>query len=282
VFKKYYHLSKPGIIYGNLLTAVAGYLFASAWHIKWGTFVGLLAGLALVIAGACAWNNYLDRKLDKAMERTAKRELVTGTISGHAARLYASIMFIIGMIILVRTQNALTTILALIAFVDYVILYGWSKRKSVHGTLVGTISGSIPLIAGYTAVVNKLDVTALLLFVLMAAWQMAHFYGIALRRLKDYKAAKVPVLPAVRGVPETINQTLSYMALFVASSLALLATDALNLVTGILLLITGIVWFVPAWRHRASKKSETWGKLVFINSLLVMLVMCVCLAFGGL
>src|SRR6478609_9040258 len=99
-FQKYYQLSKPGIIRANVLTAVAGYLLASKLYIDLPVLLGLLAEFTLVIAGSCAYNNYLDRNIDKAMARTKKRGLVTGAISGRAAITYATITTLLGLAIL--------------------------------------------------------------------------------------------------------------------------------------------------------------------------------------
>src|ERR1700743_697750 len=88
----YYQLSKPGIMYGNLITAVAGCFLAARGDIKWSLLIYLILGVGLIIGSACAFNNYLDRDLDKAMARTKKRALVTGDITPRGALIYASII----------------------------------------------------------------------------------------------------------------------------------------------------------------------------------------------
>jgi heme o synthase len=280
--RAYYQLSKPGIVYGNLISAVAGYLLASAFNITWSVLLGLVVGMGLVIAAACTSNNYMDQRIDVVMQRTRKRPLITGLLTGRQALTYGVLAFCIGLLILLCTQNTLTNVLIVIAFIDYVFLYGYSKRASVHGTLVGTISGSLPLVAGYTAVTNSLDGGALLLFLLMATWQMAHFYGIALYRLADYKAAHIPVMPAVRGVETTIWQVLAYIGLFVVSGLLLLMFGYVGVVPGILLLVLGIVWLWRAAAARQRLEAVAWGQQVFLFSLIVMVGMSAVLAVGRL
>jgi protoheme IX farnesyltransferase len=71
--KNYYYMTKPGIVRGNVLTVIAGFLLASRGQIDLWTFVGVVLGTALVIASACVANNYIDRHIDKKMERTKKR-----------------------------------------------------------------------------------------------------------------------------------------------------------------------------------------------------------------
>src|ERR1700744_5755345 len=99
-FKDFYKLAKPGIIYGNILTTVAAFLFASRWHFNPGSLWLCLAtviGLAGIIGSACVFNNYMDREIDSKMSRTKERALVTGAISIRAALIYGSILGIIGL-----------------------------------------------------------------------------------------------------------------------------------------------------------------------------------------
>jgi len=207
VLKAYYRLTKPGIIYGNLLTAAAGFLFASKWHIVPGLFAATLAGTSLVIAAACVYNNYIDRNIDKRMARTKKRALVQGTISGKHALIFATMLGVLGFALLLAYTNTLVTVIGVIAFIDYVVLYGISKRRSVYGTIVGSISGAAPIVAGYVAVTNQFDLGALLLFFILVYWQMPHFYGIAMYRFDDYKAAGIPVLPVQKGMARGRDRT---------------------------------------------------------------------------
>lgn len=281
-FRRYYLLSKPGIVYANVLTAAAGYLYASVFRIDFVVVGGLLLGLTLLIAGACAYNNYLDRGLDVAMARTKKRALVTGEVSVKNALTYATITTVTGLVILGITQNVVTLVLAVIAFIDYVILYGLGKRKTVHGTLIGTISGAIPLVAGYTAVTGSIDLQACLLFALMFSWQMAHFYAIALYRLDDYKAAKLPVLPVVHGAAVTKKQTMGYIGLFIASVLALITLGDLGILAGMVLIVLGVWWFVQALDSYHSLSAKAWGKQTFLTSLKVVMAISVCVALGSI
>jgi protoheme IX farnesyltransferase len=157
VIKEYYQLTKPGIIYGNLITAAGGFLLASQGQIQWGLFLAILAGTALVIGSACVFNNYIDRGIDQKMERTKQRAMVKGSISGPAALTYGTILFILGFIVLAWYTNWLTLGIGILAFIIYVAVYGLSKRRSVHGTIVGSFAGAAPVVAGYTTVTDRFD-----------------------------------------------------------------------------------------------------------------------------
>src|SRR5690242_8512351 len=110
MFKLYYNLTKPGIIYGNAFTAAAGFLLAAQNHLSLVLFTMLL-GLAFVIASGCVFNNYADRKIDANMDRTKTRALVTGQISGRSAIFFASILLLLGIL----TLYYFTTRAALVA-----------------------------------------------------------------------------------------------------------------------------------------------------------------------
>ncbi|HEX5394881.1 MAG TPA: protoheme IX farnesyltransferase, partial [Candidatus Saccharimonadales bacterium] len=160
------------------MTAVAGFLFASRWHIDWLLFASLLIGVTFVIASACVMNNLLDRRLDKKMSRTRNRALPAGKVSPAAGLVFGLLLGAAGFWALSFT-NALTMAIIAVGYIGYVVAYGWSKRHTVYSTLIGTVPGGASLVAGYTAVTGSLDRAAAILFVIMLAWQMVHFYAIA-------------------------------------------------------------------------------------------------------
>jgi protoheme IX farnesyltransferase len=127
--RTYYRLTKPGIIYGNVMTTLAGFLFAGTWSRGSFDIVLLLAtvcGTSLVIASACVANNYIDQDIDRTMERTKKRALVMGDISGRSAIIFSIVLGITGFGLLLGLVNVLTAAAGAVAFIFYVVLYGWS------------------------------------------------------------------------------------------------------------------------------------------------------------
>lgn len=281
MFKSYYYLTKPGIVYGNALTAAAGFLLASRGQVNWWLLVALVVGTSLVIASACVYNNYIDRDIDQLMDRTKRRALAKGKITGPAALIYATGLLMVGFVILVRYTNWLTVIIGLIALVDYVALYGWSKRRSVHGTLVGSISGAAPIAAGYTAVTNRFDAGAIILFAIMVLWQMPHFYAIAIRRANDYAAAKIPVLPLVSGVRQTKIQMIAYTAAFILAATALTIFGFAGYSYLVVMLAFGGWWLSLGLKGFGADDNIAWAKRVFGGSLVVLLALSVMLAVNS-
>ena len=270
--KRYYWLTKPGIIYGNLVAAVAGYLYGAAGHYVLQTFVAMVLGTALVIGCGCVLNNILDIPLDSLMERTKTRALVTKKISLTAATIYAVIIGITGFFILAKYTNKLTVYNGIVGLVFYVAVYGYAKRKSVHGTLVGTVSGATPLLAGYFAATNRFDQAAVLLFLIMLCWQMAHFYAIAIRHIADYKKAGVPVMPVVKGIQATKKHMVMYIVGFMVTSLLLAAVGHAGVFYSIVLFIIGVWWLKVAFKDYDSADYQVWAKKVFLFSLVALLV----------
>jgi protoheme IX farnesyltransferase len=280
--RDYYALTKPGIIYGNLLTAAAGFgLAALPGAINIGLLAALLAGTSLVIGSACVFNNCLDRHIDQAMARTRERALVSGRIKLLSALIYAAVLGITGVLVLWRWTNGLTLLIGLIAFVDYVLLYGWSKRRSVYGTLVGSISGAAPIVAGYTAVTDRFDVGALLLFIVMAVWQMPHFYAIALYRMDEYKAAGIPVWPLKKGIASTKRQIMAYIVLFVAAAVLLSTYGYTGYTYAIGMSLLGAAWLWRGYQHYAEPDAKRWGRRMFLFSLIVVMGLSALTAIGG-
>jgi heme o synthase len=275
--KDYLSLTKPGIIRGNLLAALAGFLLASLGKVDIGLLVYTLVGVGLLIASGCVFNNYLDRDIDKKMDRTKQRALVTGKISPKAAIVYGTILGAIGIGVLGIFVNNLTLVLGILAVFFYVIVYGYFKRKGPVGTLVGTISGSASLVAGYTAVTGSLDLTVATLFAAMASWQMAHFYAISIYRLKEYQAANLPVLPAVRGVSYTITQILGFQIGFVLLSVSLYFVANLSITYLVVITLLSLWWLVDSLRRMPVMDNVVWAKRVFSKSLITLLIWSVLL-----
>jgi protoheme IX farnesyltransferase len=279
--REYYQLTKPGIIYGNTFVAAGGFLLASHLHIYFWLLAATLLGTALVIASSCVFNNYLDREIDKKMARTKKRALVSGAISGRAALMYAVILGILGFGILLTYTNILTFLVGLIGMFAYVAVYGVGKRKSIYGTIIGSISGALPPVAGYLAVRGHVDAGALIIFIILTCWQMPHFYGIAMYRLKDYQAAGIPVWPAVRGMDSTKKQMLLFIVLFIISSLALTLIGYTGIIYSIVMTSLGLWWLKVGIKGFSATDDTKWGRKMFLFSLIVIAVLPIAWALGS-
>ncbi len=271
---------KPERTLANVITALAGYLFASRWHTRWESLTALLVGSGLIIASACVLNNIIDRDLDRQMTRTKKRVLVTGALPARTAVIYAIALGVVGFWALAQT-NWLTLAIGAAAYVSYVVIYDLAKRRSVYGTVVGAVPGAASLVAGYTSVTDRLDTAALLLFLIMAAWQMAHFYAIAIYRLKDYRQAGVPVWPVRHGIKSTKQQIFLFVAAFLAANALLAIYGYVRYSFLALMMVLGGYWYWRALQGMTRKiDDEAWARSMFGLSLIVLLAFSTLLTVG--
>lgn len=231
----------------------------------------MLVGLGLVMAGACVANNLLDRRIDAAMERTKRRALPAGKVSVRVAGAYSALLTLAGLIILGLGTTPMATLWAAGGWLAYVALYGYAKRHTVHGTLVGSLSGAVPPVVGYTAVTGRLDATAWLLFLIMAVWQMPHFYAIAIFRLNDYRAAGLPIISVVKGVRATQEQIVAYILLFTAVALLLPLLGAVSWIYTFGMIFLCGLWLLQAIRGQHDTDPNLWARRLFGWSLWVLL-----------
>ncbi len=256
-------------------------MLASKGHIDFGLLVSVLMGISFVIASACVFNNYIDRDIDKKMARTNKRALASGVVSARGAMIYATILGVLGFLVLAVFTNLLTVILGVVGFFFYIVLYGISKRRSVHGTVVGSVAGAVPPVAGYTAVTNQLDSGALLLFLILVFWQMPHFYSIAVRRLKDYRAAELPVLPVKKGVKNTKIQILIYILAFIVAVIMLSVLGYTGYVFMLVMVTLALVWLWKGALGFKTRNNELWARNMFLFSLVITLSLSVMLSLNA-
>lgn len=284
-FKDYYSLTKPGVLYGNAITAVAGFLLASQGNVNVWLLIALTVGTTLVIASACALNNYLDQDIDAKMARTKKRAIVAGVVPGSHAVILSIVLGIVGLVTLVLYTNPLVVAIGITGFVVYVWLYGMlSKRLSIHGTLVGSVSGAMPILAGYCAVTGVIDAGAIIVFLILFLWQMPEFYSISLYREKEYAAAGVPVISVVKGAKRTRVQIFFYTAAFVIATALLTAFGYTGYIYLVIMMALGGYWLWLAAKglRIAEPESNAWARQMFRFSLIILLAFCGLISATGL
>ena len=278
--KSYCLLMKPGIIFGNLITTAGGFALASKGALHGGLFFATLLGLSLVIGSACAFNNYIDREADAQMARTKNRPLVRGDVSPKGALAFAAVLGFAGSGVLIALTNFLTLCIALFGFLVYVLLYSFSKYHSIHGTLIGSIAGAVPPVVGYCALSNSLDVAAWILFGIIVAWQMPHFFAIAIYRLKDYEKAGIPVLPLQKGMLRTKVEMILYVIAFTAVSTLLTVCGYTGKGYLVIALALGILWLALGLQGLMRSDDIRWARKMFLFSLVVITFQFISIPFS--
>lgn len=270
--KEYYHLTKPGIVKGNLVTTAGGFLLAAKGIIDLNHLLLTLLGAALAIASGCVFNNYMDRKIDAKMERTQSRALVAGSIPEINALIFGTVLLILGIVSFALFTNIITLFTAILGFIFYVFIYGYFKRKTVHGTLIGSISGATPPVIGYTAVSGMYDLGAFLLFLVLVFWQMPHFYAIGIFRKKEYQKASLPLLPIVKGIGITKKQIFLYGIGFIMATSLLTVFGFTGYVYLAVISAVGVMWVYKMYRGFLTAKNEVWALGIFLFSLKVLII----------
>ena len=271
MIKQYLQVTKPGIIFGNLISVVGGFLLASKGSIDYPLFLATLVGVSLVVASGCVFNNYIDRDIDKKMERTKNRVLVKGLIAPSVTLVYATVLGIAGFALLYIAANPLAMWLAVMGFVAYVGVYSlYMKRHSVYGTLIGSLSGAAPPVIGYCAVTNEFDAGALILLAIFSLWQMPHSYAIAIFRFKDYQAANIPVLPVVKGISVAKNHITVYILAFMIATLMLTLVGYAGYKYLIVAAAVSVWWLGMALRGYKTENDSVWARKLFVFSIVAI------------
>lgn len=276
--RKYVEIMKPGIIFGNAIPVISGYILASRGDIRWGLFAYTLVGSALGIASACVFNNVIDRKADARMARTKGRAIVTGQIGVPAALVFGSLLGLAGSAILLLYVNFVAAAAGAVGFFFYIVMYSiWWKPRAPIGTAMGSVSGAMPPVVGYVAFTGRIDAGALILFAILVTWQMPHFFAIAIRRKNEYAAAGFPVLPVVRGVKATKIQMLFYIIAFNIAAPLLTVFGYCGVTYLGMAVALGLTWLVLClkgfWVPEGTREEIDWARGMFKFSLIVMIVL---------
>ena len=260
--RAYVALTKPRIIELLLVTTVPAMVLASRevpgielGHWGW-LAVWTLIGGTLAAGSANAINCYLDRDIDELMTRTRRRPLPAHQVEPERALVFGIALGIVSIALMTATVNLVAAFLTLLAIAFYVVVYTLLlKRTTTQNIVIGGAAGALPPVIGWAAVTGDVGIPALLLFALVFYWTPPHFWALALRIRKDYAAAGVPMLPVVRGVPETARQIALYSVLLVAISLVFFAVARMGPVYLVAAVVLGALFLWRAftlWRRAAS------------------------------
>ena len=260
--RAYIALTKPRIIELLLITTIPAMVLATrelpgmnvAEWLRL-AFWTMLGG-SLAAGSANAINQYLDRDIDLLMVRTRRRPLPAHDVPPENAVVFGIVLGVIAIAMMAFFVNLVAAFLTLLAIAFYVVVYTiMLKRTTPQNIVIGGAAGALPPVIGWAAVTGRVEVPALLLFAIVFYWTPPHFWALALRIRKDYEAARVPMLPVVKGVPETARQIALYTMLLVAISLVFFAVARMGLVYLFAAVVLGAAFLWRAfvlWRQAAS------------------------------
>ncbi|MEI3606754.1 heme o synthase [Pseudogracilibacillus sp. SE30717A] len=261
---------KLGIVNSNLFTVFAGYWLAlyftnTSFMENISLFFLTMIGSTLVLIGASVLNNWYDVDIDPIMSRTKERPTVTGKISLNNTLFIGVTSTILGLILLYLT-TVTAAIIAFIGWFTYVVLYTiWSKRRYTLNTEIGCISGAVPPLIGWAAINPDLfHIVPIILFLIMFIWQTPHFLALAMKNCKEYKAAGIPMLPAVHGFEFTKRQIVVYIACLLPLPFFLgeLGNTFLAVATTL-----NVAWLIIGFSGFFMENVLKWANFVFFYSL---------------
>jgi protoheme IX farnesyltransferase len=258
--KDFFILSKPLIVALLLVTTYGGLVAGSkAWPPASLTFWTLFGG-ALAAAGSSALNQYIDRELDKKMQRTSKRPLADGRLTSAEGLSYGLALCLASYYIMAGYVNLLAALLSLAGIFYYVLFYSvWLKKATVQNIVIGGGAGAIPPMVGWAAATGELGLAAWILFAIVFMWTPPHFWALAIVRMKDYEKAGVPMLPVVEGEEKTRRQILIYTIELIAVTLLLPIFNLAGTIYLFSALILGGFLLYAAWRvFRVGGNKVAW------------------------
>jgi len=258
--KDFITLTKPIIVLLLLVTTFAGMVAGGkAWpSLSIGIWT-MIAG-AMAAGGSGAINQYIDRELDKNMQRTAKRPVAAGRMTPAEGLSFGLAMCIGSFYIMVGYVNLLAAFLSLAGIFYYVFLYSvWLKKVTVQNIVIGGGAGAIPPLVGWAAATGRLDIPALVLFLIVFMWTPPHFWALAIVRRKDYERAGVPMLPVIRGEAETRKQVLIYTLELVAVTFMLPVLKYTGIVYLLSAAVLGTILIYYAWQvYKTEGNKMAW------------------------
>jgi heme o synthase len=277
-WRDYLTLTKPRIMVLLLLTAAGGMFVGAGGVPALGLFIATMGGLALACGGASTLNHVLDRDIDVHMSRTDKRPVAAGRIPPERALEFGLALSALSFVVLTSFVNVLAALLALAGNLFYVLVYTrWLKRSTPQNIVIGGAAGAVPPLVGWAAATGNLTLPALFLFLIVFFWTPPHFWALALLIRRDYEAARVPMLPVVKGEAETARSIAAYSFVLLGISLLPFLSQTLGLFYLGSALVLGCAFVALALMLRRQTTSANARRL-FSFSLLYLALLFVAMA----
>jgi heme o synthase len=268
IVKTYFELTKPGISLMVLISMMIGYFMGSlSIGFNWITFLHVAFGTFLTASGTSAYNQYVERDLDKLMKRTRKRPLPTHKISAINAFLFSSSLILLGVAYLTVNVNPLAASISTLTSILYLGFYTPLKRKSFLNVFVGSIPGALPPVGGWVAATGSMnDIGMWLLFGIVFLWQIPHVIAIAWLCNEDYTKAGFVMLPK----NDRNGSISSYTSLFSAILLIPISfVIYFQSIAGLTFLVSSavaaIIFTFFAYKHLTEKQHLSARKLMFAS-----------------
>jgi protoheme IX farnesyltransferase len=271
----YAALSKLRLAFLVVVSSVFGYLIAAP-TIDWVTVLLLSVAGFLVTASSNAFNEIIEKDLDKLMDRTKNRPLAAERMSLTEAYGFAILSGSIGIVMLWTLLNPLSGVLGLLALFSYVFVYTPLKRISPICVFVGAFPGAIPPMLGWVAATGSFGLEAGLLFAVQFIWQFPHFWAIAWVSDADYRKAGFKMLPSKEGKGAfTAFLILFYTLLLIPVSLLPVMFKLTGLWSAAVLITIGVLFALPAVKLFRTHEDKAAKQVMFGSFLYLPLMLLI-------
>jgi heme o synthase len=277
--RMFVELVKPRIMVMALLTA-AGAMSMAPGRPDVGVALWLLAGTALIVGAANTLNMYIERDIDCMMTRTKNRPLPTQRMLPAVALAYGLTLGAASLPVLAHV-NLLTAGLGVIALFSYVLVYTPLKQKTHWATWIGALPGALPVLMGWTAATNHIDIRGIAVFGILFIWQIPHFHAIALYRQREYDKAGLKTLPGSRGLGAARREIAIYMVVQVAVSLTLYPLGVAGITYEIIAAALGLMVLVQCFAGIIKGTDVKWARNVFIASIVYLPILFFAMVING-
>jgi heme o synthase len=218
----YLALTKPRVIELLLVTTIPAMLLADRGTVNPLLILNTVIGGMLASGGANTLNCVADADIDKVMKRTARRPLARAAVPTTNALVFGLALSVASFFWMWWTTNLLSGLLAAVTIAFYVFVYTLLlKRRTSQNVVWGGAAGCMPVMIAWSAVTGTIGWPALVMFAIIFFWTPPHTWALAMRYKEDYKAAGVPMLPAVATERQVTKQIVVYTWLTVIATLVL-------------------------------------------------------------
>ena len=219
VFTDFKEITKAGLAVSVLFSSIAGYLlgFDSTHPFQWSVLAMLAVGGYCMVGASNAFNQVIEKNLDVLMDRTKNRPVPSGRMSVSTALLIASLLTIIGLVLLYLI-NPKTAMFGAISIFLYTSVYTPLKTLTPLSVFVGAFPGAIPFMLGWVAATGDFGIEAGTLFLIQFFWQFPHFWAIGWFLYDDYKKAGFFMLPTGKKDKKTALQIILYTIWMIIAS----------------------------------------------------------------
>ena len=273
-------LTKPRVVFVVALVTGVGYGLGCEGAFDPMTFAACLFGAACLGGGACALNQVIERGLDALMKRTAMRPLPDGRLRPSDALIFGALLGVLGTGTLAVGTTPLATLIGLVTFFSYLLVYTPMKPRTPHALFVGAVPGALPPLIGWAAASGTLNFEAGVVFAILFVWQIPHFMAIAWLYRDDYRAASFPMF-TVRDSDDgrmTARLTIWSTVLLLLTSLAPLVVGRFSIVYLVGALILGVSFFMSVSgfideMRRDAARRVVRASLIYLPVLFLLLVL---------